>query len=97
MSFIQVIEYETDSPDELWALGEARSKEMGDPPPGFRLVVTRDRDRPNRYVTIVEFPSYEAAMENSQRSDTDEFARQMAALCTSKPTYQNLDVQRTVP
>jgi len=97
MSFIQIIEYETDRPEELWALGEARSKEMGDPPPGFRLVVTRDRDRPNRYVTIVEFPSYEAAMENSQRPETDEMARQMAALCTGEPRYQNLDVQRTVP
>jgi hypothetical protein len=29
-----------------------------------------DRDRPNRYVTIVEFPSYEAAMENSRRPET---------------------------
>ena len=97
MSFIQIIEYETDRPDELRALGEERSSELGDPPPGFRLVVTRDRDRPNRFVSIVEFPSYEAAMENSQRSETDEFARQMAALCTSPPRYQNLDVQRTMP
>jgi hypothetical protein len=94
---IQIIEYETDRPDELWALGEARSTEMGDPPPDFRLVVTRDRDRPNRFVTIVEFPSYETAMENSRHPDTDEFARQMAALCTSPPRYQNLDVQHTVP
>jgi hypothetical protein len=97
MSFIQIIEYETDRPDEVSALGEARSKAMGDPPPGFRLVVTRDRDRPNRYVTIVEFPSYEAAMENSRRSDTDAFAREMTALCTGEPRYYNLDVQRTVP
>jgi hypothetical protein len=97
VSFIQIIEYETDRPDELWALGEARSKEMGDPPPGFRLVVTRDRDQPNRYVSIVEFASYEAAMENSRSSDTDEFARQMTALCTSPPRYRNLEVQRTVP
>ena len=97
MSFIQIIEYETDRPDELWALGEARAKEMGDPPPGFRLVVTRDRDRPDHYVTIVEFPSYEAAMENSRQPDTDEFARQMAALCTSPPSYRNLEVEHTVP
>jgi hypothetical protein len=97
MTFIQIIEYETDRPDELWALGEARSKEMGDTPPGFRLAITQDRDHPNRYVTIVEFPSYEAAMENSRRSDTDEFAREMTALCTSPPRYRNLDVQRVVP
>jgi hypothetical protein len=95
--FIQIIEYETDRPDELWALGEARSKEMGDPAPGFRLAVTRDRDRPNRFVAIVEFPSYAAAMENSRQPDTDGFAREMAALCTSPPRFYNLDVQRTMP
>lgn len=59
-------------------------------------MITRDRDRPNRYVTIVEFPSYEEAMDNSRRPDTDAFATQMAALCTSGPRYYNLDVERTV-
>jgi hypothetical protein len=97
MSFIQIIEYETDRPDEMFALGQARMAEMGDPPPGFRLTITQDRDNANRYVTIVEFPSYEVAMENSARPETDDFAKQMAALCTSGPTFSNLDVKRTVP
>jgi len=97
MSFIQIIEYETDRPEEMWALGEARTAQMGDPPPGFRLAVTQDRDRPNRYVTIVEFPSYEEAMENSRQPETDAFAKQMAALCTSGPSFHNLEVKRTVP
>ena len=97
MSFIQIIEYETDRPDEMMALGEANMAEMPEAPPGFRLHITRDRDRPNRYFTIVEFPSYEEAMENSGRADTDAFATQMAALCTRGPVYYNLDVQRTVP
>jgi len=96
MSFIQIIEYETDRPDEMWAIGEARAAEMGDPPPGFRLTITQDRDRPNTFLTIVEFPSYEMAMENSQRPETDAFARQMAALCTSGPHFRNLEVRRTV-
>ena len=97
MSFIQIIEYETDRPDEMWALGQARTAEMGDPLPGFRLTITQDRDQPNRYVTIVEFPSYEVAMENNERPETDAFAQQMAALCTSGPHFRNLDVKRTVP
>jgi len=97
MSFIQIIEYETDRPEEMWALGEGRTAEMGDPPPGFRLAITQDRDNPNRYFTIVEFPSYEEAMENSRRPETDAFAQQMAALCTSGPRFYNLDVKRTVP
>jgi hypothetical protein len=97
MGFIQIIEYETDRPEEMWALGEARTAEMGEAPPGFRLTVTQDRDNPKRYVTIVEFPSYEVAMENSNDPGTDAFARQMAALCTSGPRFHNLDVKRTVP
>jgi hypothetical protein len=97
MTFIQIIEYETDRPDEMMALGEANMAEMPEAPPDFRLNVTRDRDNPNRYFTIVEFPSYEVAMENSGRADTDAFAQQMSALCTRGPVYYNLDVQRTVP
>jgi hypothetical protein len=97
MGFIQIIEYETDRPDELRALGEARMGEMPEPQPGFRLVTTQDRDRPNRFFTIIEFPSYEVAMENSARPETDAFAKEFAALCTSGPTYYNLDVQLTVP
>jgi len=95
MSFIQTIEYETDRPDEMWALGEARRVEMGDPPPGFRLTITQDRDRPSRFVTIVEFPSYEAAMESSGHPDTDAFAQKMAALCTDGPHFRNLEVRYT--
>lgn len=97
MTFIQIIEYETDRPDEMWALGEARMAEMGDPPPGFRLTITQDRDRPRRFMTIVEFPSYEMAMANSERPETDAFAREMAALCTDGPHFRNLEVRRTVP
>jgi hypothetical protein len=97
MSFIQIIEYETDHPDEIKALGDARMGEAPETPPGFRLIVTRDRDRPNRYFTIIEFPSYEVAMENSAQPETDAFAKQMAALCTSGPRYYNLDVKLTVP
>jgi quinol monooxygenase YgiN len=97
MSFIQIIEYETDRPEEMWALGDARTAEMGDPPPGFRLTITQDRDQPNRYVTIVEFESYAEAMDNSRRPDTDAFAKQMAAPCTSGPRFHNLEVKRTIP
>ena len=85
MSFIQIIEYETDRADEIKALGEARIAQMPQAQPEFRLVVTRDRDRPNRYVTIVEFPSYEVAMEASARPDTDAFAKEMAARARAVP------------
>ena len=97
MSFVQVIEYETDRPDEIRALGESQQSEMGEAPEGFRLTVTQDRDNPKRYFTIVEFPSYEMAMGNSARPETDAFARKFAALCTSGPRYYNLDVVTRMP
>jgi hypothetical protein len=97
VSFIQVIEYETDRPDEIMALGEEQRSDMPETPDGFRVSVTRDRDNPNRYFTIVEFASYEEAMANSGRPETDGFARQLATLCTSGPRYYNLDVIATMP
>jgi hypothetical protein len=81
----------------MWALGDARMADMPPPPDGFRLVITRDRDNPKRFFTIVEFPSYEMAMENNGRPETDAFAKEMAALCTSPPRFYNLDVEKTVP
>jgi quinol monooxygenase YgiN len=96
MAFVQIIEYETDRPDEMRALGEAQMAEA-QPPSSFRVTVARDRDQPTRFFTIVEFPSYEAAMENNARPETDAFARQMAALCTSGPRFYNLDVEMTSP
>jgi hypothetical protein len=97
MSFIQIIEYETDRPDEIRALGEAQWGKLPSTRDGFRLAMTNDRDHPNRYVTIVEFPSYEAAMANSRRPETNEYANRMAALCTKGPEYRNLDVRMAAP
>jgi hypothetical protein len=56
MSVIQIIEYETDRPDEIKALGEARMAQMPEAPPGFQITVTRNRDWPNRYLASAEFP-----------------------------------------
>jgi len=59
-----------------------------------RSVQTKDRDQPTTYVQIVEFPSYEAAMENSERPETARLAERLAALCDAPPTFRNLDVVR---
>ncbi|GAB1640034.1 hypothetical protein [Krasilnikovia sp. MM14-A1259] len=97
MSFVQIIEYETDRPDEMFALGDSRMAGLGDAPEGFRLTVTQDRDNPKRFLTIVEFASYEDAMANSALPETSEFAEKMAALCSSGPRFHNLEVKRSVP
>jgi hypothetical protein len=59
-----------------------------------RLTMGADRDRPGNFFTIVEFDSYEDAMENSNRPETSEFAAQMAKLCDGPPTFRNVDVQK---
>ena len=97
MTFIQIIEYETDRFDEIRQLmGDMQPPEPGDS--GFvRLAVTQDRDNPRRYLTIVEFTSYEVAMENSDKPETGEMAAKLAGLCSSPPTFRNLDVVTAVP
>ncbi|WP_456825778.1 putative quinol monooxygenase [Cellulomonas sp. P5_E12] len=95
--FVQIIDFRTSRLDEVQALGdayrEARAAQGGTAV--VRAVVTADRDDPGRYLNIVEFDSYEAAMENSARPETDAFAAQMAALCDGPPTFLNLDVRFT--
>jgi quinol monooxygenase YgiN len=97
MSFIQIIDYETNRADEVDAQMRAAIQRMPGGPTFARLEHTRDHDNPNHFLTIVEFPSYEAAMANSSRPETDEMARQLSALCTSGPRYTNLDVKMSVP
>jgi hypothetical protein len=63
----------------------------------IRGTFTSDRDRPNTYVNIIEFESYESAMENSNRPETSAFAARMAGLCDGPPNFYNLDVQDTWP
>ena len=57
-----------------------------------RIMATADRDHPNHYFTIVDFDSFDSAMENSGRPETSEFAARMAELCDGPVTFHNLDV-----
>lgn len=94
MAFIQIIEFSTTRFDEVDSLmndwvtrTQGRRKTQ-------RGTLTTDRDRPNTFVQIIEFPSYEEAMANSALPETAEFAESMGKLCDGPPRYLNLDVQR---
>ncbi|QNE22604.1 hypothetical protein F1D05_37795 [Kribbella qitaiheensis] len=94
--FVQIIGYETSKPDEVHALSEEYDKAReaagdGGSAPGSAMVCA-DRDNPGHYFTIVEFASAEAAMENSARADTSEYAAKMMELCDGPPTFYNLDL-----
>jgi len=94
MGFIQIIELTTSKPDEIEALVDRWRSAT----PGLRKArrgtFTKDRDRPNTYVQIVEFDSFEDAMANSSLPETSTFAEQVATLCDAPAVFRNLDVRR---
>lgn len=95
MSFIQIIEFTTDSIDQLNAMLDEWRDQNSDMQGGpVRATQTRSRDHADTYFQILEFESYEAAMANSNRPETAEFAQRMAKLCTGQPVFHNLDVLR---
>jgi quinol monooxygenase YgiN len=96
VSFLQIIEFTSSRVDELDALLDEWLERTQGKRTAIRGVQARDRDRdrPNTYVQIVEFPSYEAAMANSELPETAEVAARLAELCDGPPTFRNLDVAR---
>lgn len=96
MAFVQMIEFSTTRPDEVRALiDEYRASTEGVRTAGQGKACA-DRDQPNRYVTIVEFESYEDAMKNSELPETSAMAAKMMELCDGPPTFRNLDVLETI-
>lgn len=94
MAFIQIIELTTNNFDEVEALMDEWIEQTQGKRLAHRATVTEDRERPNTFVQIVEFPSYEQAMENSNLPETSDFAERIAKLCDGPLTFRNLDVRR---
>lgn len=94
MKFIQIIEFKTGDIDAFNALVDEWLKDSAGFRTSSRATQVRDRDDDRTYMNIVEFPSYEAAMENSNRPETAEFAARLAKLCDGPPSFRNLDVLR---
>jgi quinol monooxygenase YgiN len=92
MGFVQIIEYRTSRRDEVDALFRQWDETSDGSSTVVRAIDCADRDQPDTYVSIIEFPSYEAAMENSGRPETTAFAEQMAKLCDGPATFRNLDI-----
>jgi hypothetical protein len=92
--FIQIIEYTTSRIDELNAELDGWLEATKGKRAATRGVQTKDREAANTYVQIVEFPSYEDAMANSNLPETSEFAQKLASLCDGPPSFRNLDVLR---
>jgi hypothetical protein len=95
MAFLQIIEVTTTRIDEVESLMDEWVRRTEGRRKTQRSVLTEDRDRPNTFVQIVDFPSYEEAMANSSLPETAEFADKLAKLCDAPPSFRNLDVRRT--
>ncbi len=95
MTFIQTISFSSDRMEEMQELMDRFRQAQTQPSPGLvRVSVAKDRDDEGRYMVIAEFDSYEVAMENSARPETDAFAKEMATLTSGQPTFGNYDLIR---
>ncbi|WP_150134128.1 hypothetical protein [Streptomyces hyaluromycini] len=93
MTFVQIIDFETDRIDEMKALAdEMGSRLAGRENSPTRRLILKDRSRPGHYLGVIEFNSYEEAMQNSNDPETSKFAEQMAALCIRPPSFTDCDV-----
>jgi hypothetical protein len=92
VAFVQVIEFQTSRIDEFNALLDEWLVLSKDWRTATQSTRTKDRDRPNSYVQIVHFPSYEKAQENSNHPETSKFAEKLGEICDVPPTFRNLDV-----
>ncbi len=94
MGFVQIVEYMSSRTDEIeklindWRVATEGKRTTA------RVLVCKDRDKANHWYTIVEFPSYEAAMKNSSLPETAQMSEQMAKLCDGPPSFVNLDLER---
>ena len=92
MGFVQIIEFRTSKIDEMEQVGSEWEAAAGDDRKARRRVLCKDRDNEGRYLNIVFFDSYEAAMENSNLPVTQEYSQRMMALADGPPTFYNLDI-----
>lgn len=94
MKFVQIMEVTTDKFDEFEALHEQwLAATEGERTTELEWVL-RDREDPNRYVIVVQFPSFEEAMKNNDLPATAEIARQMNELAVTPTVFRNLDLVR---
>jgi len=92
MKFVQTISFTSTQIDEIQAMAQEFESTIGDNRGFGRTLILKDRDRENGYLIVAEFESYDVAMENSARPETDAFAQKMAALVDGEVSYGNYDV-----
>lgn len=90
--FVQFIEFTSSRIDDIRALSERMRAELGDALAARRSLVLEDRDRPGRYVIVVEFDSYDEAMANSASPAISSFAQEMSSMVDGAVEFRNLNL-----
>ncbi len=98
MKYVQIIEFTTTHIDEVMALDRKWEQATAGTRTATTMTITKDRDRPDTCLWIVEFPSAEAAATNNDLPETAEIAEHMAKVCSGEIAFRNLDLveQRTL-
>jgi len=94
MTFVQLIECRTSRFDEMNRLMDTWVEQTKGKRTATHSIIGKDRSDDSHLIEIVEFPSYEEAMRNSNLPETDRVFREMVALCDEMPTFTDLDVVR---
>ncbi|MCE0447491.1 ester cyclase [Streptomyces tricolor] len=94
MTFVQLIECRTSRMDEMNRLMDDWVQQTKGSGTATHALVGTDRSDASHVVEVVEFPSYEEAMRNSNLPETDRIFRELVALCDEMPTFVDLDVVR---
>ncbi|MBP2584165.1 putative ester cyclase [Streptomyces sp. PvR006] len=94
MTFTQIIDFKTSRIDDMSRLMDRWIEQTKGKRTATHSVLGKDRADSSHLVEIVEFPSYDVAMRNSQLPETDRIFREMVALCDEMPTFTDLDVVR---
>jgi steroid delta-isomerase-like uncharacterized protein len=94
MTFVQLIDCKTNRFDEMNRLLDSWVEQTKGRRTATHALVGKDRSDGSHLIEIVEFPSYEDAMRNSNLPETDRIFREMVALCDEMPTFTDLDVVR---
>ncbi|MET7696080.1 ester cyclase [Streptomyces sp. NPDC005485] len=94
MTFVQLIDCRTSRFDEMDRLMDTWVEQTKGKRTATHSVIGKDRSDDSHFIEIVEFPSYEEAMRNSNLPETDRIFREMVSLCDEMPTFTDLDVVR---
>ncbi|OAH16268.1 ester cyclase [Streptomyces jeddahensis] len=94
MTFVQLIDCKTSRFDEMNRLMDTWVEQTKGKRTASHSIIGKDRSDDSHFIEIVEFPSYEDAMRNSNLPETDRIFREMVALCDEMPTFTDLDIIR---